>query len=172
VTAFSKILSALTKSAPRTAADLRADLLKVDLPGLNAKVTAIEGERRSLLLTGSDADLERNTQALAAARLEVERGQAAIEALTRLIGEADSREAQAAEAEQAAEVQRAIDRLAEIYGRIDTATADLQRVFDEAKPLAELVEGWNRAGHQIGRTRVMFTPLDTIRQRTIGGIRI
>lgn len=172
MTSLSKLLASLTKPTPmRTAADLRADLAKVDLPALEAKVAEIERERRGLLLRGTDADLAKNRQALDAASLDAERGQAAVEELSRLIAEAEAREGAAEMEAQAAGAQKAVDDLAIIYARIDEVTNELNELFAQAKPLAARIDSWNQRGHKLGRPRLMYSTVDSIRERTIGSIR-
>jgi len=91
---FAKILAAIMKpTTPRTTAQLRDDLGKIDMAALESRVAELELERRGLLLRGTDADVLKNKQALDAASLDVERGQVATEELTRLIAEAEAREA-------------------------------------------------------------------------------
>lgn len=168
---IAKLLAGLIKATPRTAAQLREDLARIDTVGLAARVIEIEIQRRDLLLRGTDADLELNAKALAAANLDVERAQAGIEELNRQIAEADTRESAAELEAQAATAESAIDQLSALYGKIDAGTADIQRLFTEANRCAATIAAWNRRAQLLGRPHLTFTEPAVIKQRTIGAIR-
>jgi hypothetical protein len=122
------ILKTLIKPTTRTSADLRADLAKIDIQVLEAKVDAIERQRRELLLRGSDAEVLAITQDLSAANLEAERGQAAVDELTRLISEAEQREAREA---IEATASGARDANAQLIGLAAAATAEADSQISE-----------------------------------------
>lgn len=168
---IAKLLAGLIKATPRTAIQLREDLAKIDVESLEAYVTELEGRRRGLLLRGTDAELEMNAKALAAANLDVERAQAGIEELNRQIAEADMRESAAELEAQAAMAESAVDQLSALYSKIDAGTADMQRLLTEATRCAATVAAWNRRAPQLGRPHLTFTEPAVVRQRTIGAIR-
>lgn len=169
---FAKLLASITKAPPRTAAQLRDALAKIDLPALQNRVAEIESERRGLLLRGTDAELRKNKDALDAASLDVERAQAATEELNRQIVEAEAREGAAEIEEQAAAAEAAVGKLSALYGKIDTGTVEMQQLFAEALPLAATITAWNHRAHKLGRPRVTFTEPAVIKTRTIGAIRV
>ncbi len=119
------ILKSLTKSAKRTSAELRADLAKIDMPALEAKVDNVERRRRDLLLRGTDAELNDVSQALSQANLDAERGQALIDELNRLILESEEREHLDNIEATAAEARGARDRLVAHYSDVDRLAAEL-----------------------------------------------
>src|SRR5512139_404493 len=122
---LSDILKSLTKSTKRTSTELRADLTKIDLQALEANVDAIERRRRDLLLTGTDDQLRAITDELSRANLDAERGQAAVDELTRLVAEAEERERTADLEATAAEGRQAHDRLIDHYAAADQLAAAL-----------------------------------------------
>lgn len=93
---LTKILKGLAGTAPKTSAELRAALGKIDTAALEATVDRLEVERRRLLLTGSDAEVAAIGAEITAANLAAERGAAAIDELARLIAEAEAREGEVA----------------------------------------------------------------------------
>ena len=87
MTIIGMILQALATSTPRTAAELRQDRNSIDMAALEARVAELETDRRRLLLAGGNDALRANDDALADARIDVERASALIEELDRLAAE-------------------------------------------------------------------------------------
>lgn len=124
--ALADILKNLVKPTKRTSAELRADLAKIDMQALEAEVDALERKRRSLLLTGTDAEVAAITAELSAANLAAERGQAAIDELKfHLIPEAEEREKAAAIDAKAAEARSLQRQLIEQFVAFDDLAAKL-----------------------------------------------
>lgn len=157
----------------RRAADIRADIFKVDKAALSGKVSEIEQVRRRLLLSGTDEQLHENKRDLDNAMLQVERADTLLDELTRLASEADTREAaEALEAEYAAAM--------EAKAVLDQAIADAERVcaplkslLDEATTAARVVAKWNRGvepGGQPDRRIVHNTP-EVLKQRLMAVLR-
>jgi hypothetical protein len=126
------ILKSLAKPTKRTSAELRADLAKIDMPALKAKVDAIERRRRDLLLIGNDDQLREFSEDLTKANLDAERAQAAVDVLTtRLIPEAEAREKAESIEAGAAKAQAARERLFSLYERADGAAKAVLKVAAE-----------------------------------------
>jgi hypothetical protein len=172
---ISKIVAAICKGATsgtKTSAELRADLGRIDLASLGAEVARIEAERRALLLTGSDGQLEANGRELASAKLAVERASAAIDELTKLAAEAVERE-HAAELEAAyVKVQQDAGKLAEEHATIEDFAAKIADHLREAAQLSAALHRWNaRAEKKAPDRRVSFTPIESVRLRVINALK-
>jgi hypothetical protein len=159
----------------RRAADIRADLTKVDVATLVAKVTKIEGDRRQLLLSGTDAQLEENGRELAAARLQVERAETLIDELTKLASEAEAKEAAEALEVEHAQAIAAKASLDKALADAETVGAQLKARIDEATAAARALASWNQrigppAAGQPDR-RIPHTAPELAKQRLMGMLR-
>lgn len=126
---LSDILKALRKPTTRSSADLRQDLERIDLAALESEVDGCEARRRTLLLTGSDDQIEAATRDLAAANLAAERAEAAVAELTRQIAEATERERLASVEKQASEAKAARVAVIEAYAALHNATLVVTRLL-------------------------------------------
>lgn len=126
------------------AADLRAEILKVDRAGLERRVAEIEQARRQLLLSGTDEQLHANKRDLDAANLQVERAETLVDEFTRLATEAEAREAEEADAaayEAALAAKKVLDKA---LAAAETAVAQGRAHLDEATAAAWVLVTWNR----------------------------
>jgi chromosome segregation ATPase len=162
MSSLATILTTLTaaKSVPRTSADLKTDLARIDMAALEARIDEIERQRSTLLLTGTDAELAANRETLGAANLQAERAQAARAELQRQIGEAEERENAAALEAQAAEARQAAERLAETYSAIDDHAEKVKALLAEATTAAATVASWNRQAEKAGASGRRLTYID------------
>ena len=176
---LTSILKALRKPATgeKTAAELHADLAQIDIASLEAEVEALEARRRSLLLSGSDAEVEAATKSLASARLAVERAQAAAEEIGRLISAAQAREAAAAVDAQHEAAVAASDRIAKTEGQIDILAGQLVAMLEAAEADATIVAQWNdvilrgQDADANGRPRLHTVNAATKRDTLVGQLR-
>lgn len=163
----------LANGTPTTAAEIAKALetTRAERAAAASELAMLADRRAEALISGTDAAVDRiETEQTAAAR-KLDRLDATLARLEVRLAEAERAEVAAAIEKQATEAQQAVDQLAGLYGEIDVATNELRQLFDRAAPLAAKVDAWNRQGHQLGRPRLMFSPIDTIRERTIGSIR-
>lgn len=162
------IIASLTKPTPRTAAELRQDRASIDLPALQARVAEIESERKKLLLVGGNAALRANDEALADARIDVERGAALITELDRLAAEAEAREAaQALKVDEEA-ARREADKFAEVCREIDELAGQIRDRLAIAAVSYAAIGRWNaRAARAPSVERLPATPLEVVRRRIL-----
>lgn len=162
------ILEAIATPSPRTAAALRQDRASIDLAALQARVAEIETNRKRLLLAGSNEALRTNDDALADARIDVERGAALIEELDRLAAQAEAREAAAALKEDEEAAKREADKFAEIVREIDELADRIRDLLAVAAVSSAAVVRWNaRAVKVPAVSRLPAIPLEVVRRRVL-----
>lgn len=165
---LASILEALTKPTPRTAGELRQDRASIDLPALQARVAEIEADRKRLLLAGSNAALRANDDALADARIDVERAAALLEELDRLAAEAEAREASEALKVDEEAAKREAAKLAEICREIDDLADQIAQRLAVAAASCAAVTRWNaRAGKVSAVSRLPITPIEVVKRRIL-----
>lgn len=138
---LAKILKSLTGGKERSAESLRADLAAIDVPALEAEVDRLEGERRRLLLSGTDAELIAIDGEITAANLTTERAVAAVKELEVRIADADKREADAAIAgtEEAAK---------KLHAEVDADQVEIDKAADK---LASMLNTHRTKLHTLGQ---------------------
>lgn len=163
----------LPSTTPTTAAEIATSLeaARAERTAAASEQAALADRRAEALVSGSDAAVDKVEAELTATARKLDRLDAVIARLAARHAEAASVETAAEIEAQATGAQEAVDRLAELYAKIDTATHELNELFAQAKPLAARIDSWNQRGHQLGRQRLMFTPVDIVKQRTAGAIR-
>ncbi|WP_428665053.1 hypothetical protein [Reyranella sp.] len=170
---MTKLLTALAKptTAERSSAEIRADLGKIDMAALGAKVSEIEQARRRLLLVGTDEQLHENGRALADAKLQVERGATLIEELGNLAAAAERREkAVELQAEHEA-AQREGEKLAATHVEIDQIAAKLGDLLREASRSCATLNRWNaKAERHAPDRRVPAVPAEVAKRKILGVI--
>lgn len=105
------------RSKDQTAAALQFALDAIDLVALNIAVGAATEARTEALIVGEDKDVRAAEQRLAAAQLDLDRGQARKAELERRLAEALAREALDAVRSQHAATAKAADEFAAKFGR-------------------------------------------------------
>ena len=139
---------ALLKGGPQTAADLRKALDGIDVTKLKAIRAEAEANRRTVLLTGTPAELKAADVKLETARYNVERAEVAIEELAPRLAEAVARESDEAfvarHAELAAELAALSKRLRGDYA---TSAAKITAIAEAESDLARRVTAFEREIH-------------------------
>lgn len=169
--ALSDILKLLSKPKKRAAADLRAALAEVDPKALEAEVDRLEAERRRLLVHGSDAEVLEIGIQITAANLACERGAAAIAELTRLIDEADAREAEAAIEGTIEEADKLAREIAATSGEIDEAATKLSGLLGTFTMQSGALRGLNSRLEKAGRPVTRPTDIAVLRRRIMERIK-
>lgn len=161
------IIAALRKPVKRSAADLKADLARIDLAALEAAVSDCEARRRSLLIAGSDEEIEGATRELSAANLAAERAEAAVSELNRQIAAAEEREALAEIDRKAAEAQAARVAVLEAYRDLDGAAREVARLLTKISAGQDTIRAANNAVAAAGRNDLKTPwPLSELLQLT------
>jgi len=150
-----KILN-LIRKPKGTAAEYREALAAIDLKAAAAAVEILEAQRRDLLLMGSEQQIEEIETKLRQGNREVDRLHAASDELKRLIGEAET-----AEANEALEVKamsaRANHRgLMLAYVALDEAAFQFTESFASIQLRLEMLQDHNRAMSEHGRKDLML----------------
>lgn len=163
----------LATGSPTTSAEIAKALetTRAERAAAASELSALADRRADALVSGTDAAVDRIEAEVTATGRKLDRLDATIARLEIRHAEAEKAEGAAAIERQAMEAQAAVDELTRLYAKVDEVTADLQQLFSEAAPLAAKVDSWNRRAHPLGRGRLMFSPVDSIRERTIGSIR-
>lgn len=168
---LAKILKAITGGKVRSAADLRADLAAIDVGALEKRVERLEGERRRLLLSGTDAEVVAIDQNITAANLEAERGAAAVEELTKQIAAAEQREDEAA-------IEAAVEQAEQVRTKLAADQAELDKAMTKAAALLGSIAGHSdtlRTLHKriekAGRPAGKVTDIAIIRRRAMERIK-
>ena len=147
---------------------MRQDRAAIDLAALQARVAEIEADRKHLLLAGSNDALRANDDALADARIDVERGAALIEELDRLAAEAEAREQAEALKADAEVAQREADKLAEVIREIDDLAGQIRDRLTTAGVSLAAVARWNaRAARVAPERKLRAEPLEVVRRRIL-----
>lgn len=162
------IIAAIGMPTSRTAADLRQDRNSIDMAALEARVAELETDRRHLLLAGSNDALRANDDALADARIDVERAAALTEELDRLAAEAEAREAAEALQADAEAAKREADKFAEVCREIDDLAGQIRDRLAIAGVSLAAVARWNaRAARVAPERKLRAEPLEVVRRRIL-----
>jgi chromosome segregation ATPase len=156
------ILENLAKPSDRAAADLKADLARIDLQVLEAEVDPLEQKRRRLLVTGTDAEVLAVTQELSAANLAAERAQAMMDEIQCQISEAEAREAAQALEASYAEANNAKARLDQLGDELTAQATRLARAIGTAEEAITDIRARNKKFVAAGRPELQLKVPDIV----------
>lgn len=168
---LSTILKAIVSGKPRTSAQLREDLQKIDVAALEARVEGLEAERRRLLVHGTDAEVVTISQDITAANLNCERADALIKELERLIAAAEQREAEAAVESTVAEADQVGKKLAADSTELDKAVGKVVSLLGGIADQTAHLRGLNRKIEKAGRPVGKVTDIALVRRRVMERIK-
>ena len=132
-------------SRPATAAQLREALAEIDKAALAADVAAAEVEFKEAVLSGDEKRLDKAEASLADARRDLERGQAAVEALTEKIVETDKAEADAALKAEHDEIDNLAETVARDLARIyPKASSEIIAILERLDEVERRIDDFNR----------------------------
>lgn len=170
-TSIDSLLKVIRAPKPAASSELREALTRIDIGAAEAGVDQLEADRQRLLLGNApDTELDAIEIKIKTANRNVEKLGVAKTELVRLIAEADLREAAQQVEAQAAEAQRATEKLALIYAEIDSRATQVRALLGDAAAPVSTLARWNKLAEKIGQPerRIVYGDPLVVKRKLVG----